>query len=61
MVFLLFMLALGVGVAAGVIFESILLGMALGAGVAVLALYASYKRLTAEGATPPPPPDFPDQ
>jgi hypothetical protein len=56
MVLLLFMLAVGVGVAAGAVFESILLGMAFGAGIAFLALYASYKRLTAEDASPPPPP-----
>ena len=56
MVFLLFMLALVGGAAAGIVFESILLGMAVGAGIAFLALYAGYKRLTAEGASPPPPP-----
>ena len=53
MVGLMLLLAVAAGVIAGVVFDSILLAMAIGAGFLFLAGYASYKRLARQ---PPPPP-----
>jgi hypothetical protein len=53
MVGLMLLLAVAAGVIVGVVFESILLAMAVGAGFLFLAGLASYRRLTSQ---PPPPP-----
>lgn len=54
MVGLMLLLAVVFGVAAGVLFDSVLLAMALATGFLFLAGFASYKRLTS-GEPPPPP------
>ena len=56
MVGLMLLLAVVVGVVAGVAFDSVLLAVALSAGFLFLAGFASYKRLTSGDPPPPPPP-----
>ena len=57
MVALMLLLAVVTGVAAGVIFDSVLLALAVSGGFLFLAGYASYKRLTTPPPPPPPPQD----
>ena len=57
MVGFMLLLAVVVGVVAGVAFDSVLLALVLSTGILALAAVASYRRLTSQRPPPPPPPE----